>query len=123
MTLLAIACGSPLEEGIVEQIKYLVDKKGADCSIKDVSGNSPLHLLCKNSVKLGGSRWNRTTCPVAVQRCVKIGEILIDNGCQVNDPNEEHETALMLAVEQVGIGVLYTSCVLKYLEVPEMFDF
>lgn len=56
MTLIAIACGSPLQSGIVEQIKYLVEKKGADCTINDVNGNSPLHHLAANSVKLAGMR-------------------------------------------------------------------
>ncbi len=51
MTLVSLACSSPLEEGIVSQIDYLVNKQKADVSINDTDKNTPLHHLACNSVK------------------------------------------------------------------------
>lgn len=35
MTLVSMACASPLVEGIVDQVKYLVETKKADCTLTD----------------------------------------------------------------------------------------
>lgn len=37
MTLVSLACSSPLIDGIVDQITYLVITKNADCTIADAS--------------------------------------------------------------------------------------
>lgn len=37
MTLVSMACASPLVEGIVDQIKYLIETKNADCTLTDAS--------------------------------------------------------------------------------------
>ena len=37
MTLLSVACSSPLVDGIVEQIEYLVKTKHADCTLTDAN--------------------------------------------------------------------------------------
>ena len=37
-----LACRSPLEGGIVEQIEYLVKKQKADVTIADTAGNTPV---------------------------------------------------------------------------------
>ena len=42
MTLVNLACRSPLDGGIVEQIEYLVKKQKADVTIADTSGNTPV---------------------------------------------------------------------------------
>ena len=47
MTLVAIACASPLEEGLYDQLDYLINKKSADCTIADVQGNTPVISSCK----------------------------------------------------------------------------
>ena len=41
-TLLFIACSSEKEKDLVEQIRYLVKEKGADCTLVDSSGNTPV---------------------------------------------------------------------------------
>ena len=41
-TLLFLACSSEKEKDLVEQIRYLVKEKGADCSLVDSSGNTPV---------------------------------------------------------------------------------
>ncbi len=51
MTLVSLACSSPLEEGIVSQIDYLVNKQKADVTINDTDKNTPLHHLACNSIK------------------------------------------------------------------------
>ena len=48
LTLVAIACSSPLEEGIVEQVEYLVEKRGAHTTICDLKGNSPVSTFFIN---------------------------------------------------------------------------
>ena len=50
MTLVAMACGSPLEDGILEQVEYLINEKGADCTIPDVHGNTPVSKATQSSV-------------------------------------------------------------------------
>ena len=42
MTLVAIACSSPLAEGIEENLNYLVEKFKADCTIPDLTGKTPV---------------------------------------------------------------------------------
>ena len=42
MTLVAIACSTPIEEAILDQLKYLVTDKKADCTIKDVGDATPV---------------------------------------------------------------------------------
>jgi len=41
-TLLLIACSSEKEKGLVEQIRYLVAEKRADCTLVDNSGKTPV---------------------------------------------------------------------------------
>jgi len=43
MTLVHMACSSSLEEGIVEQLEYLVVKKSADCTLMDDSNANAVH--------------------------------------------------------------------------------
>ena len=48
-SLLFIACDSEKEESLVEQIKYLVEDKGAKCDLIDNAGNTAVrefHLFC-----------------------------------------------------------------------------
>ena len=45
MTLLAIGCSSALEEGLPDQIKYLIEKKGADPCLKDVNDNTMVQTI------------------------------------------------------------------------------
>ena len=52
MTLVAMACGSPLEEGVLEQVEYLINEKGADCTIPDVHGNTPVSKATQSSVSM-----------------------------------------------------------------------
>jgi len=106
MTLVAIACASPLTEGIVEQLEYLVDKFKADCTITDITGKSPLHHLANNSVKIAGSRWNPTVCPKAVERCLKIADLLIKQGCDPSMSDEDKQSPLMCAVEQANVHLV-----------------
>ena len=40
MTLVGLACSSPLEPGIVEQVEYLVKRQKADVTITDTGGNN-----------------------------------------------------------------------------------
>ncbi len=46
MTLVALACSSPLEDGIVEQIEYLVKRQKADVTIKDANDNNAVGRSC-----------------------------------------------------------------------------
>ena len=48
-----LACRSPLEGGIVEQIEYLVKKQKADVTITDTAGNTPVSLASLNTVQYG----------------------------------------------------------------------
>ena len=52
MTLVAMACGSPLEEGVLEQVEYLINEKGADCTIPDVHGNTPVSKATQSSISM-----------------------------------------------------------------------
>jgi hypothetical protein len=47
MTLVSVACGSPLVEGIVDQIKYLVETKNADCKLVDAGGSTAVSCCGK----------------------------------------------------------------------------
>ena len=53
MTLVNLACRSPLEGGIVEQIEYLVKKQKADVTISDTAGNTPVSPPSLDMVKCG----------------------------------------------------------------------
>lgn len=42
MTLVGIACATPLDRSICDQIKYLVEDKNADCTLSDVNKSTPV---------------------------------------------------------------------------------
>lgn len=47
MTLLSIACSSDPEDGLIEQIQFLIKDKGADCKLVDVEGKTAVsHCYC-----------------------------------------------------------------------------
>jgi len=50
MTLVSLACSSPLVDGIVDQISYLVVTKNADCTIADADGMNA--VSCGDVVKM-----------------------------------------------------------------------
>lgn len=47
--MVALACASPLDDGLVDDIEYLVKKKKADCTIVDVAENTPVNNYCDNN--------------------------------------------------------------------------
>lgn len=47
--MVALACASPLDDGLVDDIEYLVKKKKADCTIVDVAENTPVNNNCDNN--------------------------------------------------------------------------
>jgi hypothetical protein len=44
MTLVALACSTMLDETIVEQVRFLVEDKKADCSLADVNKATPVSM-------------------------------------------------------------------------------
>ena len=44
---------------------------------------------------------NPVVCPKAVDRSLKVAELLIAQGCDPSAPDEEKQSPLMCAVEQV----------------------
>ncbi len=51
MSLVGLACCSPLEGGIVEQVEYLVKKQKADVTLTDIAGNNAVSWFCTFSGK------------------------------------------------------------------------
>ncbi|XP_064602038.1 poly [ADP-ribose] polymerase tankyrase-like isoform X2 [Liolophura sinensis] len=106
MTLVSIAAASPLVPGLYEQLKFLIVDKGADTTSTDINGYTALHFLSQNNVKTTGTRWSPQLSAEAMEISVKIGELLIDNGCDPTARTGDGQTALMLAVEQANVPLV-----------------
>ncbi|KAL3874859.1 hypothetical protein ACJMK2_037816 [Sinanodonta woodiana] len=101
-TLTSIATSSPLEDGLYEQIKYLIEDKKADPTIKDASGLDALHYLAANKIQHSSEE----TREKKMDMSVKIAELLLSAGCDPSDQTEDGRTPLMFAIEQVNVKLV-----------------
>ncbi|KAK3611456.1 hypothetical protein CHS0354_032737 [Potamilus streckersoni] len=101
-TLTSIATSSPLENGLYEQIRYLIEDKKADPTIKDASGLDALHYLAANKIQ----HTSEETMEKKMDMSVKIAELLLSAGCDPSDQTEDGRTPLMFAIEQVNIRLV-----------------
>ena len=49
---MGLACSSPLEAGIVEQVEYLVNRHKADVTITDTNGNNAVSIFHSSCSKI-----------------------------------------------------------------------
>ncbi|KAL4238217.1 hypothetical protein ACF0H5_002929 [Mactra antiquata] len=113
LTLTSVAASSTLTNGLIDQLKYLMDKK-ADPTIKDVNGMDSLHHLASNKICKTthyGYHYNFDNKKGEVDEekmdiTVKIAKMLIDGGCDPTAETEDGKTALMLAIEQLNIKLV-----------------
>ncbi|KAI8773698.1 poly [ADP-ribose] polymerase tankyrase-like [Biomphalaria glabrata] len=103
-TLIFHACESDLlQPDLVEQIKYIIEQKGALCNIRDNSGQTPLHCLASNSVNVDDEEKNsqETLKTEAFKQSVSIAQLLIKHGCDVNAVDDNNDSAAMMALSEV----------------------
>ncbi|XP_052767208.1 poly [ADP-ribose] polymerase tankyrase-like isoform X2 [Mya arenaria] len=115
MTLTSVAVSSALEPGLYDQVKHLLSK-GANPTITDVNNMDSLHHLAKSEVlkpKPQLSYWNRDEADdskeldeTKVDLTVRLATLLLDAGCDPTLVAEDGKTALMLAIEQLNVGLV-----------------
>ncbi|XP_076464084.1 poly [ADP-ribose] polymerase tankyrase-like isoform X2 [Babylonia areolata] len=106
MTLVSIAASSRLQPGLEDQISYLVKEKKADPTVPDLEGYTALHHLCANNIKLKGSQWSPLVCDKAMETSLKVGNILLDAGCDISQPTNVGKTPVSLALAQVNFKLV-----------------
>eukprot|EP00727_Mastigamoeba_balamuthi_P010035 m51a1_g5654 putative poly [ADP-ribose] polymerase (2347) ;mRNA; r:873460-881811 len=89
MTLLARALASNLSEEGLQQIRFLVEKKGASVTVSDLDGNTPLHHLLSTGETQEDKQ--KAICEAL--------ELLVAHGADLNAVNKAGQTPLMLAAE------------------------
>ncbi|WAR19580.1 TNKS1-like protein [Mya arenaria] len=109
------AVSSALEPGLYDQVKHLLSK-GANPTITDVNNMDSLHHLAKSEVlkpKPQLSYWNRDEADdskeldeTKVDLTVRLATLLLDAGCDPTLVAEDGKTALMLAIEQLNVGLV-----------------
>ncbi|XP_076462850.1 uncharacterized protein LOC143295161 [Babylonia areolata] len=107
-TLLFIACSSEKDEDLIEQIRYLIEGKGADCTIVNNNGDTPLHHLADTIIYKEDSYMKHEVKffrkPVVDEEAIKVvmqvSKLLVEKGCDVTQCNDDGYTAAMLALAQ-----------------------
>ncbi|KAH9523486.1 hypothetical protein Btru_040138 [Bulinus truncatus] len=100
------ACESDLlQPDLAEQIKYIIEKKGALCDIKDNNDRTPLHCLALNQVNVDNAdKATKETANIqseGFKQSIAIAELLIKHGCDPKAVDQNNNTAAMLAISNV----------------------
>jgi ankyrin repeat protein len=79
---------------------HLLLKHGADTSLKNKAGETPLHIL----LEIQGSGWNRH-CHLA-NHILVVAQLLLHHGADVNAQDNDHNTPLFLAMRHEASDVV-----------------
>ncbi|XP_038075117.1 poly [ADP-ribose] polymerase tankyrase-like [Patiria miniata] len=99
-TLLSLTAESPLTKDMVDQIHYLLEKK-ADLTLVDIHGRNVFHYLATSSPP--------RDCDDETKKAVKsakqgVAKLLIEKGCDASARDKDGNTAVNIALQQVGSG-------------------
>ncbi|XP_059175605.1 poly [ADP-ribose] polymerase tankyrase-like [Physella acuta] len=104
VTLIFHACSSDLtQKDLWDQIQYMIEEKGAICTLKDNEGRTPLHYLADAYVDSEESEVKAQ----AYKQSIAIAELLLKHGCDLHAVDKQGNTAVMIALTSVRNLPLY----------------